>query len=114
MEKLGFELMHLPEEAALFLVTVPLRVKPAAGTERMDMGMAGQVCPHVCMMLMKPGVPSIYVGSLESSVIVSDGMEEQRIQFLLVTVDQGVQLRQSVYLPSPQPSIPSFSNETAR
>ena len=31
------------EEAALFLVPVPVRVKPAACAEHMDMGMVGQV-----------------------------------------------------------------------
>ena len=44
LKKCGHRLSR-QEEAVLFLVPVPVRVKPAACAEHMDMGMVGQVRP---------------------------------------------------------------------
>ena len=81
------------EEAALLLVPVPVSVKSAACTEYMDMGMVGQVrAPRVHDADEAGGASHMrrIPGKLHDSLC--HGMEEQGIQFLLVAVDQGVQL----------------------
>ncbi len=81
------------EESILLLVPAPASVKPAACAEHMDMGMVGQVrSPRVHDADEAGGASHMrrIPGKLHDSS--RHGMEKPRIQFFLVTVDQGVQL----------------------
>ncbi len=92
LKKCGHRLSR-QEEAVLFLVPVPVRVKPAACAEHMDMGMVGQVRPPCVHDADEAGSAAHMCrisGKLHDSLCHS--MEEQGIQLLLVAVDQGVQL----------------------
>ena len=90
-EKCGHRLSG-QEEAALLLVPVPVRVKPAACAGHMDMRMIGQVrtpCVHDADEAEGVAHMRRILGKLHDSFC--RGTEKQRIQFFLVTVDQSVQ-----------------------
>lgn len=90
LEKCGHCLSR-QEETTLFLIPVPVCVKPSASTEHMDMEMVRQVrAPRVHDADETGSATHMPWISGKFYDCLCHGTKKQRIQFLLITVDQGI------------------------